>query len=71
MSYHQHLGGIHSSCAISGIAWLILMLVQQLKAKDTYNNSLLAFGVLTVITLLITMIVGLPCIRNTHHKCVL
>lgn len=64
----QHLGGIHSSCAISGIAWLILMLVNQYKVKYVYSDSLLAFGVITVIALLITMIAGLPWVRNTHHK---
>ncbi|KAF9227999.1 hypothetical protein BS17DRAFT_858071 [Gyrodon lividus] len=64
----QHLGGIHSSCAISGIAWLILMLVNQFKSKYIYNDSILAFGVATVIVLLITMTAGLPWVRNTHHN---
>ncbi|KAF9246587.1 hypothetical protein BU15DRAFT_58604 [Melanogaster broomeanus] len=64
----QHLGGIHSSCAISGIAWLILMLVNQFKAKYIYSDSILAFGVITVIALLITMTAGLPWVRNTHHN---
>lgn len=68
MSRHQHLGGIHSSCAISGIAWLILMLVNQFKVKYLYHDSLLAFGIITVIVLLITMAAGLPWVRNTHHK---
>lgn len=64
----QHLGGIHSSCAISGIAWLILMLVNQFKVKYAYNDSLLAFGIITAIVLIITMTAGLPWVRNTHHK---
>ncbi|KAF8559512.1 hypothetical protein OG21DRAFT_1492837 [Imleria badia] len=64
----QHLGGIHSSCAISGIAWLIYMIVNQYKVKYVYSDSLLAFGVITVIVLLITMIAGLPWVRNTHHN---
>ncbi|KAG8217453.1 hypothetical protein J3R82DRAFT_5598 [Butyriboletus roseoflavus] len=64
----QHLGGIHSSCAISGIAWLILMIVNQYKVKYDYNDSLLAFGVVLIITLIITLIAGLPWVRNTHHN---
>ncbi|KAH0830509.1 hypothetical protein J3R83DRAFT_1960 [Lanmaoa asiatica] len=64
----QHLGGIHSSCAFSGIGWLILMLVNQYKVKYVYNDSLLAFGVITVIVLIITLIAGLPWVRNTHHN---
>ncbi|KAN0077348.1 hypothetical protein V8E55_011203 [Tylopilus felleus] len=64
----QHLGGIHSSCAISGIAWLILMIVDQFKVKHIYNDSVLAFGVISTIVLLITMIAGFPWVRNTHHN---
>ncbi|KAH7889767.1 hypothetical protein F5I97DRAFT_1924289 [Phlebopus sp. FC_14] len=64
----QHLGGIHSSCAISGIAWLILMLVNQYKVKYLFSDAILAFGVLTVIVLLITLVAGLPWVRNTHHN---
>ncbi|KAG1789376.1 uncharacterized protein HD556DRAFT_1433701 [Suillus plorans] len=29
----QHLGGIHSGCAISGVAWIVLMVVHQSKTK--------------------------------------
>ncbi|KAF9246561.1 hypothetical protein BU15DRAFT_39714 [Melanogaster broomeanus] len=64
----QHLGGIHSSCAISSIAWLILMLVNQFKVKYIYNVSILAFGVVTAIALLVTMTAGLPWVRNTYHN---
>lgn len=68
MSCHQHLGGIHSSCAFSGIGWLIYMLVCQYRAKYMYNDSILAFGVVSVIVLLITLVAGLPWVRNSHHK---
>lgn len=68
MFCYQHLGGIHSSCAISGIAWFILMLVNQFKIKYAYNDSLLVFGVISVTVLFITMIAGFPWVRNTHHK---
>jgi len=44
------------------------MVVNQVKAKYLYNISLLAFGVITVTVLLITMIAGLPWVRNSHHK---
>ncbi|KAI6039011.1 hypothetical protein EDC04DRAFT_1819498 [Pisolithus marmoratus] len=64
----QHLGGIHSSCAFSGVAWFVLMLVNQYNAKHLYNDSILAFGVITVILLFITLLVGLPWVRNTHHN---
>ncbi|KAG1800852.1 uncharacterized protein HD556DRAFT_1438848 [Suillus plorans] len=62
-----NLGGIHSGCAISGMAWIVLMVVHQLKAKHMFNDSILAFGVITSVMLFITICAGLPWIRNTHH----
>lgn len=64
----QHLGGIHSSCAVSGVAWFILMLVNQYNARHLYDSSVLVFGVITVILLFITLLAGLPWVRNTHHN---
>ena len=64
----QHLGGIHSGCASSGIAWLILMIVFQWKEFHMFNDSILAFGIITVVVLCITLLAGLPLVRNTHHN---
>ncbi|OAX42182.1 hypothetical protein K503DRAFT_395620 [Rhizopogon vinicolor AM-OR11-026] len=64
----QHLGGIHSGCAISGVAWLVLMVVHQFKTKYIFNDSILAFGVITAVTLFITICAALPWVRNTHHN---
>ena len=44
------------------------MLVNQFKVEYLYNDSLLVFGVISAIVLLITMTAGLPWVRNTHHK---
>lgn len=64
----QHLGGIHSSSAISGMAWFIFMVVNQYNARHLYSGSILGFGVFTVILLFITLVAGLPWVRNTHHN---
>ncbi|KAI6111487.1 hypothetical protein EDD17DRAFT_1469696 [Pisolithus thermaeus] len=64
----QHLGGIHSSCAISGIAWFIFMVVNQYNARHLYSGPILGFGVFTVMLLFITLVAGLPWVRNTHHN---
>ncbi|KAG1841358.1 hypothetical protein C8R48DRAFT_781426 [Suillus tomentosus] len=64
----QHLGGIHSGCAISGVAWIVLMVVHQFKQKYLFNDSILAFGIITTIVLFITICAGLPWVRNTHHN---
>ncbi|KAH7916016.1 hypothetical protein BJ138DRAFT_764428 [Hygrophoropsis aurantiaca] len=64
----QHLGGIHSGCASSGVAWLILMIVFQFRERHVFNDSVLAFGIVTVVVLAITITAGLPIVRNTHHN---
>lgn len=66
--FSQHLGGIHSGCAISGVAWIVLMVVHQFKQKYLFNDSILAFGVITTVMLFVTICAGLPWVRNTHHK---
>lgn len=44
------------------------MVVHQFKTKYMFNDSILAFGVITSVTLFITLCAGLPWVRNTHHK---
>lgn len=44
------------------------MLVNLYNIKYAYNDSILAFGVILCITLFITLIAGLPWVRNSHHK---
>ncbi|KZT65479.1 hypothetical protein DAEQUDRAFT_716552 [Daedalea quercina L-15889] len=64
----QHLGGIHSGCAISGIIWLILRTVDVFQAHKDEHAVVLAFGVLTCVTMVTTAVAALPWVRNTHHN---
>ncbi|KAF8738479.1 hypothetical protein AX14_011317, partial [Amanita brunnescens Koide BX004] len=64
----QHLGGIHSGCASSGFAWLIYRLFQIFMNHKKHYTSVLVTGVITSITIGITIIAALPWVRNNHHN---
>ena len=66
----QHVGGIHSGCAASGIAWFIFLVVRAFQthvAKHT-PKAVLGWGVITVSVCFLTMISATPWIRLRHHK---
>ena len=64
----QHLGGIHTGCAVSGVIWLTLRTVHVFVNHDIYPGALLAWAVIANLTLFITMTSGFPRLRNSHHK---
>lgn len=64
----QHLGGIHTGCAVSGVIWLTLRTVHVFVNHDVYPGALLAWAVIANLTLFITMTSGFPWLRNSHHK---
>lgn len=64
----QHLGGIHSGCATSGIIWILLKVVRNFVAHNSQHDAILAFGVVTNVALVITAMAAFPWIRNNHHK---
>ena len=69
-SFLQHIGGIHSGCAVSGIAWFIYAVVrafQQHVEKHT-PKVVLAWGIIAVIFSVVVMIAAAPWIRAHHHK---
>lgn len=64
----QHLGGIHSGCALSGLAWLVFRLVTVF-IEDTHV-AVRVTGVCTAVALGVGVVSALPWIRNRYHKCV-
>jgi len=64
----QHLGGIHSGCAISGFAWLVFHLVLKFIHRTGNEATVLFIGVVTCVALAICIASAFPWIRNTHHK---
>jgi hypothetical protein len=64
----QHLGGIHSGCALSGTAWLLLRAVNNFRHHSVNPDVILVVGTLTNVALIVSALSAFPWIRNTHHK---
>ncbi|KEH39258.1 hypothetical protein MtrunA17_Chr2g0325451 [Medicago truncatula] len=69
-SFLQCIGGIHSGCGVSSIAWLVYSLVLTIKSNDKTNSSPeilgVAFAILSLITL--SSLAAFPVIRHLHHN---
>ncbi|KAI0262918.1 hypothetical protein BC834DRAFT_971733 [Gloeopeniophorella convolvens] len=64
----QHLGGIHSGCALSGVCWLIVKVVNNFRHHAANHDSILIIGTITNIAVIISAISAFPWVRNTHHN---
>ncbi|PFH52108.1 hypothetical protein AMATHDRAFT_140692 [Amanita thiersii Skay4041] len=64
----QHLGGIHSGCAISGFMWLIYRVVTMFIDHRNNHSAVLTAGLVTNIAVAISIVSALPWVRNTHHN---
>ncbi|KAI8525651.1 hypothetical protein RHMOL_Rhmol13G0247000 [Rhododendron molle] len=64
----QSLGGIHSGCGISSIAWLVYALV--LTLRDTKNNSpeIIAVASTILFLLFLCSLATFPLVRHLHHN---
>ncbi|RZB83441.1 adenylate-forming reductase 06235-like [Glycine soja] len=67
-SFLQSVGGIHSGCGVSSIAWLAYSLVLTLKNKDKTSPEIIgvAFTILSLI--LLSSFAAFPLIRHLHHN---
>lgn len=66
--HSQHLGGIHSGCALSGTLWLILKVVDTFRNRHVSHDAILAIGVATNLAVAISALSAFPWVRNNHHK---
>jgi hypothetical protein len=64
----QHLGGIHSGCAISGAIWLVFRIVLIIVNYRHFPASIIAAGVVTSVAVFISIASAIPWVRNSHHK---
>jgi hypothetical protein len=64
----QHLGGIHSGCAVSGTGWLILKVVNNFLHRRENNDVILVVGAVTNVAIIVSSMSAFPWVRNTHHK---
>ncbi|KAF8874628.1 hypothetical protein CPB84DRAFT_1853534 [Gymnopilus junonius] len=64
----QHLGGIHSGCALSGVIWLLFKVVNNFRNLDVTHDAVLVMGVVTNIAVMVSALSAFPWVRNTHHN---
>ncbi|KZV83649.1 hypothetical protein EXIGLDRAFT_307079 [Exidia glandulosa HHB12029] len=64
----QHLGGVHSGCAVSAVAWLLYKVVEMFINHRVQHLAILVTGVLTNLAVFISIASALPWVRNNHHN---
>ena len=64
----QSLGGIHSGCGVSSIAWLIYALVLTLKDRDNTSPVIIAVASAILGLLCLSSLAAFPLVRHLHHN---
>ncbi|KAJ7594974.1 hypothetical protein C8J56DRAFT_1123667 [Mycena floridula] len=64
----QHLGGVHSGCALSGFLWLVYRVTEIFIDHKNNHDAVLVMGVLTNLAVAISILSAFPWVRNTHHN---
>ncbi|KAJ4355466.1 uncharacterized protein N0V89_003482 [Didymosphaeria variabile] len=64
----QHVGGVHSGCALSGAAWLIFKIVDIIRYRAVQHTAVLVSGIVTNIFIIISVLSAFPWVRNTYHN---
>lgn len=64
----QSLGGIHSGCGVSSIAWLVYALVLTLKDRDNTSTAIIAVASAILSLLCLTSLAAFPLVRHLHHN---
>ncbi|XP_075104811.1 adenylate-forming reductase 03009 [Nicotiana tabacum] len=64
----QSLGGIHSGCAVSSIAWLVYALILTLNDRENTSTEIIgvAFAILSLLCL--SSLAAFPLVRHLHHN---
>ncbi|KAJ1393982.1 hypothetical protein SESBI_34520 [Sesbania bispinosa] len=64
----QSLGGIHSGCGVSSIAWLVYALVLTLKDRDNTSPEIIAVSSAILGLLCLSSLAAFPLVRHLHHN---
>ncbi|KFY78566.1 hypothetical protein V499_02310 [Pseudogymnoascus sp. VKM F-103] len=60
----QHVGGIHSGCALSGAGWLIFKIVDIIRHRSLYHRSVIITGIITNVLVIISVLSAFPWVRK-------
>ncbi|GMN43589.1 hypothetical protein TIFTF001_012784 [Ficus carica] len=64
----QSLGGIHSGCGVSSIAWLVYALVLTLKDRENTSPETIALASAILGLLCLSSLAAFPLVRHLHHN---
>ncbi|KAG6419233.1 hypothetical protein SASPL_121449 [Salvia splendens] len=64
----QSLGGIHSGCGISSVAWLVYALVLTLNDRDNTTPEIIAVAAVILGLLCLSSLAAFPLVRHLHHN---
>lgn len=64
----QSLGGIHSSCGVSSVAWLIYSLTLTLKNRENTSNEIIGVASTILSLLCLCCLAAFPLVRHLHHN---
>ncbi|XP_073006557.1 adenylate-forming reductase 03009 [Typha latifolia] len=67
-AFLQSLGGIHSGCGVSSVAWLVYALVLTLRHRDETSNLIVAAASAILALLALSCLAAFPLLRHLHHN---
>ncbi|KAL8032474.1 hypothetical protein ABFX02_13G098200 [Erythranthe guttata] len=67
-SFLQCLGGVHSGCGVSSVAWLVYALVLTLKDRENTSPEIVAVASAILGLLCFSCLAAFPLIRHLHHN---
>lgn len=67
-AFLQSLGGIHSGCGVSSIAWLVYALVLSLKDKENTSPLIITLACLILSLICLSSMAAFPLVRHLHHN---
>ncbi|CAI0542211.1 unnamed protein product [Linum tenue] len=67
-SFLQSLGGIHSSCGVSSVCWLVYALFLTLKNRADTSSEIIAVASAILSLLGFSCLAAFPLVRHLHHN---
>lgn len=64
----QSVGGIHSGCGVSSIAWLIYALAVTLKDRENTSPAIITLASTILGLLCLSSLAAFPLVRHLHHN---
>lgn len=64
----QSLGGIHSGCGLSSLAWLVYALVLTLKNREDTTPEIIGVASIILALLGLSCLAAFPLVRHLHHN---